>query len=97
MPHPHSLNRSGASHRDLSWQTWVRASLSLPSQPHLLFLDPGLGARGDATGPREGEPTPWNTNPMRWYTERGFSVASQVGPKLVLFPMKALEPCPILL
>lgn len=26
-----------------AWQTWMRMALMLPNQPHLLFLDPGLG------------------------------------------------------
>ena len=93
----------------------MRMALMLPNQPHLLFLDPGLGkktmasqqaltqkrkdrpqavsmahsplrlllvmvgARDTADGPREGSPNPWESNPMKWYAEAGFSVASQVG------------------
>lgn len=37
------------------------------------------GARDTADGPREGSPNPWESNPMKWYAEAGFSVASQVG------------------
>lgn len=53
-------------------------ALMLPNQPHLLLLDPGLGARDNAEGPREGTPNPWDTEYMHWYTDHGYSIASQV-------------------
>jgi len=60
-------------------QLWYRNSFNLPSQPSVLFLDPGLGARDPGAEKRtEERPHPWKTGAADWYTDLGYSIATQV-------------------
>ena len=64
---------------DADMEYWMRNSLGLSKQPHVLILDPGINIREGATQKREGpKPDPWKTQPMAWYSDAGFSVGSNV-------------------
>lgn len=64
---------------DRDFEVWMRNSLSLPKQPHVLILDPGIDPRQGAKEKRaDVKPGPWKTPPMSWYSDAGFSVASNV-------------------
>lgn len=64
-------------------EQWIRSSILLPNQPHMLICDPGEGPRNpgpdEVLQPREGNPNdlqPWKMTAMDWYIDDGFSMAS---------------------
>ena len=62
-------------------EQFIRSSILLPGQPHVLFCDPGEGPRNPGAGEvlekrTDAPPAPWKVGAMDWYIDDGFSFAT---------------------
>lgn len=70
---------------DSDLEQWIRSSLLLPNQPHMLICDPGEGCRDSRDDKGElhelekrtdPPPQPWKHQALDWYIDDGFSFAT---------------------